>query len=92
MVHLEVVSLDGAVKEESHRGIGLHKEEEEEGVHCVYMYVCMYINIWNSVCHQWHCMRITREEISVNNPDRELGSRFVTSRTQPMLIGFNSSL
>lgn len=45
MEHLEVVSFDGAVREESHRGIGLHKEEEEEGVHCVYMYVCMYINI-----------------------------------------------
>lgn len=36
-----MVSLDGAVRVESHREIGLHKEEKERGVHCVYMYVCI---------------------------------------------------
>lgn len=46
------------------------------------VHVRVYMNIWNFVCHQRHRMRITREEISINNPDRELGSHLVTSRTQ----------
>lgn len=91
MEHLEVVSLDGAVRVESHQGID-YKEEKEGGALCVRVCVCVHMHSWNFVCHQWRHMRITREGIFINNPDRELGFIFMTSRTQPMLISFNSSL
>lgn len=45
MEHLEVVSLDGAMRVESHQGIDLHKEEKGGGVHCVYMYVCTHAHL-----------------------------------------------
>lgn len=53
MEHMEVVSLDGAMRVESHRVIDLHKKEKEAVCVCVCalcVHICVYTCTFGTLC------------------------------------------